>query len=95
MTLRRPNPKGASALQTISASRPGPDAQRHRIPVRDMDILRKPQARRYRYSRSGTPTYAKVRLARHRAARARLARAWPRLDMARCNTRIPAMLGSA
>jgi hypothetical protein len=53
MVLRRPNPKGASTLRTISASRPGPDAQRHRIPERDIDILRKPQARHYRYSRYG------------------------------------------
>jgi hypothetical protein len=53
MAPRRPNPKGASTLRTISASRPGPDAQRHRIPVRGMDILRKPQARRYRHFRSG------------------------------------------
>jgi hypothetical protein len=53
MTLRRPNPKGASALRTISASRPGPDAQRHRIPARDIDLVRKPQARHCRYSRYG------------------------------------------
>jgi hypothetical protein len=53
MGLRRPNPKGAGALRTISASRPGPDAQRHLLPVRDIELLRKPQARRYRYSRSG------------------------------------------
>jgi hypothetical protein len=37
IALRRPNPKGASALRTISASRPGPDAQRHRIPARDTE----------------------------------------------------------
>jgi hypothetical protein len=55
MALRRPNPKGASALRTISASRTGPDTQRHRIPACDIDLVRKPQARRYRYPRYGAP----------------------------------------
>jgi hypothetical protein len=50
---------GAGALRTISASRPGPDAQRHLLPVRDIELLRKPPARRYRYSRSGALTYAR------------------------------------
>jgi len=45
-------------LRTISASRPGPDAQRHLLPVRDIELIRKPQARRCRYSRSGALTYA-------------------------------------
>jgi hypothetical protein len=40
-------------LRTISASRPGPDAQRHRIPERDIDHVRKTQARHYRYPRYG------------------------------------------
>jgi len=59
-----PNPKGAGALRTISASRPGPDAQRHLLPVRDIELLRKPPARRYRYSRSGALTYAPARRGR-------------------------------
>jgi len=64
MALRRPNPEGAGALRTISASRPAPDAQTHLLPVRDIELLRKPPARRYRHSRSEALTYATVRRAR-------------------------------
>jgi hypothetical protein len=49
--LRRPNPKGASALRTICVALRA-DAQRHRIPARDIDPPQKPQAR-HRYSVPG------------------------------------------
>jgi len=82
MALRRPNPKGARTLRTISAARPGPDAQRHLLPVRDIELIRKPQARRYRYSRSGALTYAPVRRGRGIGQPAsRRARASPRLRL--------------